>query len=315
MTTLLSPPAHTPGIEALTDARMAGLPAQVTRTDREAIDVAGLPDHTIHYSLPVGMAFVCTAEGEGITGSIDSGRDGTCRGQVLQVAVKRPDQHTWAETHHGVCQNRNHRQRMVAMLKQDATLNISSQSVSLAGDRFPPVDPTLAVPEVASVTTTSVELPGHSDLQRRVLAYLLGYDGSVDTRHQAFLYLAERDTFYPGLGDQAVTEHLQMLVEENPMGACSDGLQRFRDALDLPSTLQNWRATLVSHGATVGHIDFTVATTDEDEARRHVDNHVRLSYIDRALSAALDEFDADGFSYSGDFDVLLDEVELMGPAD
>lgn len=239
-----------------------------------------------------------------------------CWGGLMQYEVHRISNDTWERTYKAACQRVDHRSRVTTEVQGQTYYagvvfvdNDSPDHARLPILFHPPT------PEVASVTTTSVELPGHSDLQRRVLAYLLGNDGSVDTRHQAFLYLAERDAFYPGLGDQAVTEHLQMLVEENPMGACSDGIQRFRDALDLPSTLQNWRATLVSHGATVGHIDFTVATTDEDEARRHVDNHVRLSYIDRALVAALEEFDADGFSYSGDFDVLLDEVEHMGPAD
>lgn len=239
----------------------------------------------------------------------------SCFGTVLQVLNVEPGGTGWYDHGRGVCQKRRHRENVHAEMRRrygmsESQVDLTDPVTGQVLDDHPAFTDASSLPD----TPTTIDLPGHTELQRRVLTYLLGNDGSRSTRHEAFQWLAEQGVFEPGIADDYLESKLQELVEENPMSACLVGVAKFRDAFDLGSGIHRWKARIVQAGTdvSVGEVTWECEADEPGDAEDKFTSMVPLGDIDRHLSCSLDELDQEGVVFESGFDVVLADIEDLG---
>lgn len=299
------------GTEVLQSPVYDHLPPQVCDPGTSFPPATDFSSNMAYWAVPP-HAYACTFR--------DADAHSTCRGQVLRVGYKGTGDH-WDQAFGGVCQNPAHRRALQETMRSSmGGIAPTSIPYELFSIRFPLIhDEQAPAPEATESVPepTTVTLPGHSELQRRVLEYCIGYDGTVTARHSAFQWLAERDVFYPGRPESLVIDSLEELLRENPMGACSDGLARFRDEFDLSGGVRQWKADVVQSGTGVriGIVTWKCEADNPSDAEDFFTSAIPLGDIDRHMGRALDELDQGDIVFESDFDVVLSDIEDLGPVD
>ncbi len=282
----------------------AVLPRQIINPTSNPTPVAELGTALIEWRLP-HFAYTCTRRDHATT----------CVGQVLAVSERRPDGTEWWTTTIGVCQNRDHRQRLYSEYRTQhdypGSTYIPEETHGLWA-RFPSVAPGTPVvdPVDPTVEDHTVALPRHTRLQREMLAYLLGGEGTVSTRHQAFQILAEHGVFDPYIEEDRIRSTIHELLDDDQLPGCSEGIERFLTRFGLGRT-GRFTGELLNNGEVIATFTFEANTDDPEEAERQLD--LPLGDIDGALRRALYDFDQRTckIDFQADIDTTVSNVTFV----
>lgn len=285
-------------------ADVAVLPRQIINPTSEPTPVAQVGTALIEWRLP-HFAYTCTRRDHATT----------CVGQVLAVSERRPDGTEWWSTTIGVCQNSQHRQRVYSEYRTQhdypGSTYIPEETHGLWA-RFPSVAPGTVIPDPVDPTVEdhTVALPRHTRLQREMLAYLLGGEGTVDVRHQAFTVLAEHGVFNPSREESEIRGIIHGLLDDDALPGCSEGIERFLHRFGLGRTAR-FSGELLNNGEVIATFIFQADTDDPELARDQLD--LPLAEIDSALRRALYNFDRHTCSidFAAEIDTSVENVTFV----